>query len=706
MGELSKTIGELGENITLDNVLLKLGWRGSKNPDIACSLQKKHGKKKHGIDVFSFHADPLASDFFTSITTSVKYNEVPANNGNFLTYAHDLTTASECVEHSSEYTNLLKGKHTRGVNHSCVLFWLNHTSPEERNLLPKIGDINSALNFHFNNVYLVDNLRISFLYKSISFAEQLFNNSSVEFLYSSSSINDNIYGQRREAEKILPVEFINSPILPFRIITKEQQKVLAICLNENFTENGLRRLMGLSQALTYSWCNKIVLAFPDYQFIHHGATKQIVASDFENSFSDMVEVMSYNNSFKNLEQNADLSFYDNHTSAKEENNTRIMLPFGDRMRQLLIQSYIRKQDIKTLLSKRGVFVSDQATKNDLVPLISKMLLSPTEFDFLRRKQLSKESSEKVSSQYLIIDEKFTNEDLLPILKSSFGGEIVSKIILSNYPNCQLTGFPTFHLDKGGDIQIEFQITRDDLTKDWATASTTFTGQVVIKPIQIECGVEKCRIDTISTSIETKNISKQIIEEFIKHLKEQKLISSVVQPTRLMANSVVSRSNFLFKFLSEKDKISNSIHFQELLNVEFKMSALSKESISEDIESLKDKIRTSVFKGNSLQEITYISNPKYREVFDFYVKTCLFAINLPSIRGTAQIEFGFPDLKNKPDNKAEFEFKIFDIVPVKDTLLSSRERHEAEIAIREEFNNMKERAYQLTEKTARQTTLAL
>ncbi|GAB3638043.1 hypothetical protein GCM10027422_36330 [Hymenobacter arcticus] len=704
MGELSRTIGELGENITLENILKKIGWRGQPNFDIKCVSKNKHSKGQHGIDFFAPYIDPLISDTFATILVSVKYNEAVASNAKFAEYAEDIATASECLKFTSEYNNAKKSHQASKTKSSCVLFWLNHTSHDERNILNKVGDISTELKSRFDTIYLVDNFRLSFLYKSIIFAENLYPNSLFEFVYPPTGLNDRIDGARELAGKLLPVEFINSPVLPFRLILKDNQKILLLCLNEPFDDNALRRMMGLAEGLTGGWCNKVVLTFPDYQPSQHERIKNSVCLDFTRSFSEMIEVMSYNNSFKNLERNNSANFYENSSQNEANKNINTMLPFGDRIRQLLVQSYIYKQDLQVLLNKRGVFIEKQATKAELVPLLSKMLISPTEFDYLRRKQVAKENAEKISYRHLIVDEKFSNSDLLPILESALGESVIREIILKDHPNCHLSGSPTFELDQTGDIQINFQITRNNLSKDWATGSTTFDGQVVIKSTQQKSDAYQCRVDMISTSSETKNISKQIIEQFIKKIKELGMLPKEAEVKKLLANSLVNRSNFLFKFISELEKLSKVVFFKELLSFETKIANHSEESISADVESLKNKVNNSFFSGHALESISYISNPKYRQIFNCYLMTCIFKVNSSVFEGEIQVEFGFPDLKSKSEEKSEFELKILEINPSDFSVLTARDYHEIEIYLRDEFNSMKDTAYQTAEKKPNQMLL--
>ena len=75
MGEFSKRIGELGEEIVV-NFLDLIGWhQPSRNFDIPSIDPDKHGKNTHGIDAYFHYQSPMISRTLENILISVKYSK-------------------------------------------------------------------------------------------------------------------------------------------------------------------------------------------------------------------------------------------------------------------------------------------------------------------------------------------------------------------------------------------------------------------------------------------------------------------------------------------------------------------------------------------------------------------------------------------------------------------------------------------------------
>ncbi len=64
----------------------------------------------------------------------------------------------------------------------------------------------------------------------------------------------------------MPVQYINSHIIPFKV---ENRNMLIITSMDGFNKEELPRLIALTQDLTNSWGDKIILAYPDYDSSKH-----------------------------------------------------------------------------------------------------------------------------------------------------------------------------------------------------------------------------------------------------------------------------------------------------------------------------------------------------------------------------------------------------------------------------------------------------
>ena len=120
MGEYSKVIGEIGENI-VDNFLNLIGWNNiESNLTLPCQKPVKHAKddskqrNTHGIDVLFTYKTPLEQNTIQNIIISVKHtaNSYPNNpKSKFKEHIQDLVQTLECFRYSelkTERKNLVK----------------------------------------------------------------------------------------------------------------------------------------------------------------------------------------------------------------------------------------------------------------------------------------------------------------------------------------------------------------------------------------------------------------------------------------------------------------------------------------------------------------------------------------------------------------------------------------------------------------------
>lgn len=305
MGEKSKMIGEFGEK-TVENFLKLIGWgEAPRNIEFFCH-KEKHDKTTHGLDFFFPYKSPLVDFVLKKINISVKFTDKPypnSPNSTFKDYFKDLASTIECFKSSPEYKQIIKPikDYSKGEDIG-VLFWLSNDPETYTDLIPKIANSILPADYNYDNIYIVDNKRIDFIYLSLKFAHSNFTDSDVSFFYpdTGKNINPTI---KKNFGKILPVEYINSSILPLRIENKTtKQTTLALFTIDSFEIEDLKRLISLSQELSKSWSSNILLCFPDYNEIRHVGEVRTAKSIFEDSnLTHNILVKSYNDSFKSLQ---------------------------------------------------------------------------------------------------------------------------------------------------------------------------------------------------------------------------------------------------------------------------------------------------------------------------------------------------------------------------------------------------------------------
>jgi len=305
MGEKSKLIGEFGEKAVV-NFLKIIGWGNSqKNIEIKCMKVKKHIGKTHGLDFFFHYKSPLVDSVLKCVYVSVKYTDKPypnSPNSKFKEYYEDLASSIECFKHSSELSTIISS--TNGYSRTedvGVLFWLSNNDDTYFDLISKISTAQINEDYSFHSLFVIDNKRIDFIYKSIAFAKAKYTDSNILFFYPDTGKNI-LPTQKQNCGDILPVEYINSSILPLRIENESTGKTtLALFTIDSFSTVDLKRLIGLAQDISKSWSSNIIIAFPDYNALTHMNEVQMAKGAFENSkIVNNLEVVSFNDSFKSL----------------------------------------------------------------------------------------------------------------------------------------------------------------------------------------------------------------------------------------------------------------------------------------------------------------------------------------------------------------------------------------------------------------------
>jgi len=690
MGEKSRTIGFLGENI-ITNIFKMFGWRGTDGIEIKCNKRRKHNKRTHDIDFFSSYACPLENNTQENLYVSVKYEKCEPNpEKKFIKYAETIIQSSECFVNAPLYSQVSSSNYPKR-NKSIILCWLFHNIPTDYDLIKKLVNVKTKIEGDFENVYILDNKRITFLFNAINFAQNLYPNYPIEFEYIKTGINEKNDGGRKLSGNILPVQYINSSILPIRI-NQEKQKILILFLNEKFEENSLKRLIGFAQNLTAGWCNKIILCFPDYQEKEHKYIRQSTLMKFsESNFDEMIEVKSFYTTFKSFE-NTDYIGFSKPNEIAPEFNIETMLPFGDQMRQLINQSYIYKHDLQVFLKKRGIHIARNLGKDMLAPFFAKTIISPNEFEFLKRKQLSKENADRIFRQTLKLKQE--NTELDEVVEAVQNKVNFREVFQQNDPTAEIIEETGFVEDKNGAYRKTIKTKSSKLTKDWAQPKAYTKHEIVIKPNQKKSEVF---IDYVADSSEGNTLNKKISPKINKELiKKQYVVNKNIQEDKMLANDLTNekRTEFLFN-LAFLENIENNLSFFSITNVQIRPN--NEKALPDDIKSLKDRVEQQTFTGKDLQEIAYIKDKKYRDFFIFESINLEYNFTFEELKGRIRIEFGYPKLTDLPDDKSEFEYKIIEIIPFTEANLSKKEYHELDVNIKDIFSDIVSELYAKIEK---------
>lgn len=310
MGEKSRRIGELGEDV-VKNIISLAGWISQSNIELPCHYNDRHlnnkgeAKKHHGIDFIVHYPCPLEVETQETLLISAKYyKEYPDSpQSMFKSFLKDVSEGLECLKVDPNYGLFRVNGYIRNVNYTGVIFWLGHDEPDDVSIIDKITEFRNTEGLNFDSIFLVDGWRANFLLKSIQFIKTNYSSAEYLYYYPDTGRSTHAVSGRKHSGKLLPVQYINSSVLPFKLTFPDKREYLLLTVIEEFSEMGLKRMIGLAQNLTQSWGNEIIIAFPNYHQLKHENIVSSVKSLFSDSdLMNKIVVKSMEFNFKSLEE--------------------------------------------------------------------------------------------------------------------------------------------------------------------------------------------------------------------------------------------------------------------------------------------------------------------------------------------------------------------------------------------------------------------
>ncbi len=302
MGEFSKRIGEIGEEIVVEFLAL-IGWNQPvRNIDIPSIDPEKHEKKSHGIDGYFHYQSPVISRTLENILISVKYSKDKYPNSpvdKFKEHYKDLGMAIESFKKSELRANTINNRADfETVFDRGIIFWLNNVDDSSQDLIYKLSKLEAPKDFNHDGIFLVDNNKIAFFFQAIEFVKRKYPNKTVQFTYFNTGLNGD--NEMPKNGTIMPIQYLASNIIPIKIEVDVDKNVLVLCSRESFEEEELIKLMGLAKNITANYQSNTVIAFPDYNRLQHEQIVNNAKQIFEeSSFTNLLSVENFNLNFRN-----------------------------------------------------------------------------------------------------------------------------------------------------------------------------------------------------------------------------------------------------------------------------------------------------------------------------------------------------------------------------------------------------------------------
>lgn len=333
-----------------------------------------------------------------------------------------------------------------------------------------------------------------------------------------------------------------------------------------------------------------------------------------------------------------------------------ILPYGEMLRGFLEQPFIGKRDLKELLRRRGVFICG-SEKNDTIPILMSTLLSPDEFDWLLECQKTHEDNLKIITQTIPWN---SADPLLNALPEDFQLSFVCQDIFANY---NVAGSPNFVVI-GGDknhIKLEFNVERTDMTKNFSTTKSLFTGFV---DMEHDPKTKKLKIVLGHTATETKSVANKASSALIKHFKEIGAIKPTDDIKRILFSSFCNESRINFILEMTQHSTSQTLPFEDILD--FEVAPDSTMTLPEGIQWMEKKIEDLKINGKALHKTFFLQDDKYHKFLHLHNIEAKFHFEIETFKGMCVVGIGFPEYCRGKNLNSELEVNVksisFDVSP--------------------------------------------
>ncbi|MCD8411824.1 hypothetical protein [Tenacibaculum finnmarkense] len=325
-----------------------------------------------------------------------------------------------------------------------------------------------------------------------------------------------------------------------------------------------------------------------------------------------------------------------------------LLPHGEGIRPLVSASNLSDSDLKFLLQKRGVF-NKKNKREDLVPIISSILLSPKEFNILRNKQSNKESNiNRFSSQAEWIG---VNKNLVDTIDENDLQKSIYEL-LPDDSTYQINSLNIRFDHKSNQILIEGEIKRNDWTKDVFSMTTLHPWKLIIEKTKENNIIEY----TIESTVKETKVLVNKIQDLV-HRKLQLINVLKDKKIQKILSTDFKNSKYVFEYLfSFTQSEYSSIKFNRIVDMEIGIN--EKGIFPSKFKWLKGnigKIKLTAFQGKNIEQTDIISLGK-SGILIFGEMEAEYQFNYADAKGICFIQFGFPKYYVK-QKSIEFQTKI-------------------------------------------------
>jgi hypothetical protein len=341
---------------------------------------------------------------------------------------------------------------------------------------------------------------------------------------------------------------------------------------------------------------------------------------------------------------------------KEPEDIDQILPYGELLRGFMEQSFVGKVDLKDLLRNRGIFTRN-IEKHDSIPILSSTILTPSEFDYLRECQNSKEDNPKIITQTIEWKSEQTLFDSVPETIN------INSVLDLEFSNFKVVGSPAFIPVEGDpdSIKMDFLVEREDMSKNWSTNKSVFSGSLELKRTEEEGEV---KLVITHTANETKYVASKVSNNLVKHFKDKGHIDTSKRIEKILFSRFSNSKRIKYLLSLTENCTSMLLNFIDIVDVEFAPDTSN--PLPQGLNWMEQKIEDLKLNGKALHKTFFFSDKSYHDFINLYKIDSKFKFDIKGLTGQCVISVGFPDYGHTKSPETEMEVNIrsmsFDIPP--------------------------------------------
>jgi len=678
-GEDSKSSGELGE-FYIANFLELIGWKQRQsNESISCYESIKHninnakkGRTTHGIDELYTYKSPMDSNTLIHSVISVKHNDkqYPTSpNSKFKEHFNELAYTVECFQNSNQITenrnnyNDIDDEQIIGL-----LFWIASNEDKNFSIISKVKNPRLDNNLNYERIHIIDNDRVTFITNCIDLIKNEFQGYDYNFYYFDTP-NNFSDSKKQSSGKVLPLEMLNSNIQVFKL-TKEKEVVLVIVLKDEYKQDILKRILGLAHRLSNNLTSNIQILFPKFEHSRQeniNSIKSVKSTFAQKEFIDTTIIRGYDIGFKNTPDNTSKSINIPNETIKDEVDNGQILPYGEHLRNLLNTSQISESELKTLLKDKGIFFCDNKREHT-VPVLTSLLLTPSEFNILKEYQQTKDDKEKRhESKFKTIEEP----NVLNINKAlgTFDLKVLETKKFKNYN--YKTSKVSFIADKEKkQLTLTYEIERYSRNKSWSEQKDFFKGTIII-----DCSNGNLEViaKNISTAPETLDINRNLIKEIKNKLVINNIIDKTTNEEKILMNKMSNKEvlKFLLSFTDNTKLID--LTFKDISKIDIEIDKSISLPKEHTIKWMENKINKFQFDGDKVEDIELLTDDSNHQYLKCWGIVAKYEFDNHNGKGDTVLEFKFHPKNHEffiQIEKCNFDKRIHQQKNIEDMILDN------------------------------------